>query len=107
MNIFRPWQLLLVTLAGRSTGASMLSIAKTPSGFRDMEATAALADVSPPFGQNYSALSYPPMEVRSRVVAKAGETLFVSGDRGDNWEEVDFGGGPDDNLMAIYFAKRW
>jgi len=36
---------------------------------------------------------YPPMDVVGRVVAKAGVTLWVSSNNGDDWNEVDFGSG--------------
>ena len=58
-------------------------------------------DVSPPVGDDYNALFYPPMEVRASVVAKAGETLFVSGNAGRNWAEVGFGGGPNNRASAL------
>lgn len=57
-------------------------------------------DVSPPTPDDYSALFYPPMDVNASVVAKAGATLWVSDDRGVNWEEVDFKGGGD-NASAL------
>jgi len=49
-------------------------------------------DVSPPFGQNYDALFYPPMEVNGSLLAKAGESVFVSEDQGSSWTELSFGG---------------
>ena len=45
-------------------------------------------DVSPPAPDGYAALFYPPLEAGGRVVAKAGATLWVSGDEGDHWDEV-------------------
>jgi photosystem II stability/assembly factor-like uncharacterized protein len=50
-------------------------------------------DVSPPFPENYDALFYPPMDVSGNIISKAGVTLWVSENRGDDWEELDFGGG--------------
>jgi hypothetical protein len=43
--------------------------------------------------EDYDALFYPPMDVRGKVVSKAGVTVFVSDTNGDRWDEVDFGGG--------------
>jgi photosystem II stability/assembly factor-like uncharacterized protein len=45
-------------------------------------------DVSPPTGDAYQALFYPPMDVSGSIVTKAGQSVFVSGDRGDTWSEV-------------------
>ena len=46
-------------------------------------------EVSPPFSGNYDALFYPPMEVCGKVIAKAGRSVFVSEDSGNNWAEID------------------
>jgi photosystem II stability/assembly factor-like uncharacterized protein len=46
-------------------------------------------DVSPVDDENFPALFYPPMEICGRVVAKAGKTVFVSDDAGDNWQELE------------------
>ncbi len=46
------------------------------------------SDVSPPFGDEYDALFYPPMDVRGSVLTKAGKTVFVSDDDGEHWAEV-------------------
>jgi hypothetical protein len=45
-------------------------------------------DVSPPFPKGYQALFYPPMDARGATIAKAGQSVFVSGDSGMNWDEV-------------------
>jgi photosystem II stability/assembly factor-like uncharacterized protein len=45
-------------------------------------------DVSPPVPDKYAALFYPPLEACGSVVAKAGATLWVSGDEGAHWDEV-------------------
>lgn len=45
-------------------------------------------NVSPPASANYSALFYPPMEVNGSVVARAGQSLFMSNNNGTNWTEV-------------------
>jgi hypothetical protein len=50
-------------------------------------------DASPPSPEDYDAMFYPPMDVLGKVVAKAGVTLWVSSNTGDDWNEVDFGGG--------------
>lgn len=47
-------------------------------------------DVSPSFDDSYDALFYPPMDVQGRVVAKAGQSIFVSADLGASWAEVQF-----------------
>jgi photosystem II stability/assembly factor-like uncharacterized protein len=41
---------------------------------------------NPPY--SYSALFYPPVEVNGRVVAQAGQTVYVSVDEGANWTNV-------------------
>lgn len=46
------------------------------------------SDVSPPFGEGYSALFYPPMDVLGSLVTKAGRTVFVSTNSGGSWKEV-------------------
>ena len=46
-------------------------------------------EVSPPFSGNYDALFYPPMEVCGKMIAKAGSSVFVSEDSGNNWVEID------------------
>ena len=48
----------------------------------------AWAEVSPPTPRGYAALFYPPLEARGSVLAKAGSTLWVSGDEGTQWSEV-------------------
>jgi photosystem II stability/assembly factor-like uncharacterized protein len=61
-------------------------------------------DVSPPAPEDYDALFYPPMDVAGRIVAKAGQSVFVSGDSGDNWQEVLLPastGGPADCASAL------
>ena len=64
-------------------------------------------DVSPPFGRNYEALFYPPMEVRDTIVAKAGTSLFVSEDSGIHWDEVNLGtGGALASALAIVSTTR-
>jgi photosystem II stability/assembly factor-like uncharacterized protein len=55
--------------------------AKGPGAFR-------WTDVSPPAPDSYDALFYPPMELCGQVIAKAGKSVFVSDDAGDNWSEV-------------------
>jgi hypothetical protein len=45
-------------------------------------------DVSPPVPDGYAALFYPPLEACGSVLAKAGATLWVSGDEGAHWDEV-------------------
>jgi photosystem II stability/assembly factor-like uncharacterized protein len=45
-------------------------------------------DVSPPFTNSYQALFYPPLDVRGAIIAKAGQSVFVSADSGDTWHEV-------------------
>ncbi|PYK47691.1 MAG: hypothetical protein DME51_13180 [Verrucomicrobia bacterium] len=63
-------------------------------------------DVSPPAPEEYDALFYPPMDVLEKIVAKAGVTLWVSNDSGDNWEEVDFGGESDEKASAVSIVDR-
>lgn len=46
------------------------------------------SDVSPSFSDSYDALFYPPMEVQGRTVVKAGQSVFVSADLGDSWNEI-------------------
>jgi photosystem II stability/assembly factor-like uncharacterized protein len=58
-------------------------------------------DVSPPAPDDYDALFYPPMDVSEKIVAKAGVTLFVSGDSGGSWVEVDFGGAAGEKASAL------
>ena len=55
--------------------------AKGPNAFR-------WSNVAPPAPDDYPALFYPPMELCGRVLAKAGSSVFVSDNAGDNWEEV-------------------
>jgi photosystem II stability/assembly factor-like uncharacterized protein len=45
-------------------------------------------DVSPPVPKRYVALFYPPLEACGSVLARAGVTLWVSDDEGEQWEEV-------------------
>ena len=45
-------------------------------------------DASPPASENYPALFYPPMDVRGKIISKAGSTVFVSPDWGKTWTEV-------------------
>jgi hypothetical protein len=45
-------------------------------------------DVSPPTPDGYSCLFYPPLEVRGQVLVKAGSSLWVSSNYGDQWDEV-------------------
>jgi photosystem II stability/assembly factor-like uncharacterized protein len=45
-------------------------------------------DVTPPVSQTYEALFYPPLEVSGSTVARAGTTVFISGDEGTNWIQV-------------------
>ena len=61
-------------------------------------------DVSPPFTDGYDALFYPPMDVRGSIVAKAGITVFVSGDNGDSWAEVDCGFSGNASALLIHDA---
>ena len=66
-------------------------------------------DVSPPAPDDYDALFYPPMEVHGRLVAKAGKTVFVSPDLGNDgsWAEIALptsGGGDPDLASALIFA---
>jgi len=63
-------------------------------------------DVSPPAPDDYDALFYPPMDVLEKIVAKAGVTLWVSDDSGDNWEEVDFGGEAGEKASAVSIVSR-
>lgn len=46
------------------------------------------SDVSPPTGNDYQALFYPPLDVSGSIVTKAGRSVFVSGDSGDSWSEI-------------------
>ncbi len=48
----------------------------------------AWTDVSPPNPRAYPCLFYPPLEARGSVLVKAGASLWVSVDDGDQWEEV-------------------
>ena len=48
----------------------------------------AWTDVSPPSPRGYPCLFYPPLEARGSVLVKAGASLWVSVDDGDQWEEV-------------------
>ncbi len=59
-------------------------------------------DVSPPAPDDYDALFYPPMDVRDRLVTKAGKTVFVSADLGSNWAEVPLptSGASDPDLVS-------
>ena len=45
-------------------------------------------DASPPASENYPALFYPPMDVRGKIISKAGSTVFVSADSGKTWSEI-------------------
>ena len=63
-------------------------------------------EVSPPFSEDYEALFYPPMDVRGNIVAKAGVTLWVSDDKGNNWEELDFGGGGERASAVVIFSAN-
>ena len=63
-------------------------------------------NVSPSFPNNYEALFYPPMDVSEKIVAKAGVTLFISDDSGDNWTEVDFGGQGEKASAVAIFGTR-
>lgn len=45
-------------------------------------------EVSPPVGDGYPALFYPPMDAKGSAVAKAGSTVWVSDDEGANWTEI-------------------
>jgi photosystem II stability/assembly factor-like uncharacterized protein len=63
-------------------------------------------DCSPPCSDDYEALFYPPMDVKGKVVAKAGVTLWVSDDNGENWEEIDFGGGGEKVSAVVIFDKK-
>lgn len=59
-------------------------------------------DVSPRFNhETYQALFYPPMEVNINVIAKAGESLFVSSDRGNRWTEISYGSTGVASALAI------
>jgi photosystem II stability/assembly factor-like uncharacterized protein len=63
-------------------------------------------DVSPPAPDDYDALFYPPMDVVDAIVAKAGVTLFVSDNSGNNWTEVDFGGDAGEKASAVSIVSR-
>ena len=56
--------------------------ARGPKAFRPW------TDVSPPAPDDYPCLFYPPMDVSGAQIAKAGATVFVSGDMGGTWSEV-------------------
>ncbi|PZR73675.1 MAG: hypothetical protein DLM73_09970 [Chthoniobacterales bacterium] len=58
-------------------------------------------DVSPPAPDDYEALFYPPMDVSDRLIAKAGVTVWISDDSGDNWNEVDYGGTGGEMASAV------
>ena len=58
-------------------------------------------DISPPAPEDYDALFYPPMDVVGKIVAKAGVTLFVSTDRGDKWDEIDFDAAAGEQASAV------
>lgn len=45
-------------------------------------------DVSPPAPKGYPALFYPPLDAKDSCVAKAGWSVWVSADEGQNWDEV-------------------
>ncbi|MCU0919924.1 MAG: hypothetical protein MUF16_06255 [Burkholderiaceae bacterium] len=45
-------------------------------------------DVTPPSPDGYPCLFYPPLEARGAVLVKAGSSLWVSADDGDQWDEV-------------------
>jgi photosystem II stability/assembly factor-like uncharacterized protein len=45
------------------------------------------------------------MDVRGKLVAKAGVTLFVSEDSGDSWAEVNFGNGGKASAISIIGTK--
>ena len=56
-------------------------------------------------GTPYPCLTYPPMDACGDAVAQAGHTLFVSGDRGDRWDEIALPGiDPDDCASTLAFA---
>lgn len=44
--------------------------------------------IGPPVPQNYGALFYPPLEVFGDVVARAGQSVFLSRNNGASWAEV-------------------
>jgi hypothetical protein len=46
------------------------------------------------------------MDVKGKVVAKAGVTLWVSDDNGENWEEIDFSGGGEKVSAVVIFDKK-
>ncbi len=46
------------------------------------------SDVSPPFPDTYQALFYPPLDARGQILTKAGQSVYVSPDAGNSWQEV-------------------
>lgn len=64
----------------------------------------AWSDISPPVGKAYPALFYPPMDARGSTVAKAGSTVWVSGNEGKAWYEIALptsAGSPPDLASAL------
>jgi hypothetical protein len=47
-------------------------------------------DVSPPVPKRYPSAFYPPMQASNELLAKAGSTLWISENSGDDWDEVNF-----------------
>ena len=45
-------------------------------------------EVTPPIPKGYAALFYPPLEASGSMLVKAGSTVWVSADNGDNWDEI-------------------
>jgi photosystem II stability/assembly factor-like uncharacterized protein len=65
-------------------------------------------DASPPHDEEtYRALFYPPMDASEGVLAKAGSSVFLSEDAGDNWDEVLLGSiGPNDMASALTIVSQ-
>lgn len=63
-------------------------------------------NVSPPFQDAYSAMFYPPMDVLGTQVAKAGVSVFVSGDSGDHWNEIPLPTGSGRASSVVFASAR-
>jgi hypothetical protein len=62
--------------------------------------------IGPPVPQNYGALFYPPLEVFGDVVARAGQSVFLSRNNGASWVEVALPGNTVATAMHMPSADR-
>ncbi len=61
--------------------------------------------IGPNVPNGYGALFYPPMEVNNDVVAQAGQSVFISRNRGTNWNEIALPAGNVGSAMYIPTAN--